>query len=134
MRKTLIKDLPKTYLSLALIEQHNQGNKNRLDVELIAGKEEGNFDFDKSILGSYFWHNLNSAIKYGTEYPRITKELLKKIPKKYNLNSSLNSILNDKHLETFDKLLDNRMKPKMKSILVEEHKVEKVLQFIKLLD
>ena len=134
MRNTLVRNLPKNYLSLALIEQHNQGNKNKLDVQIIADKEEGNFDFDKSILGSFFWHNLNFAIRNGTEYPKITKKLLSKIPKKYNLNSSLNSILKDKHLETFDKLLDNRMKPKMKSILVEEHKVEKVLQFIKLLD
>jgi hypothetical protein len=110
MKTPLIKHLPTNYIYLVSVEQHNQGNKFNERLRLNATKGEGNFDYSLSILGFSFWQHLLNAVTMGTEYPRITKQLLEKIPKKYNLNYSLNAILNDKHLKSFKELQDNAWK------------------------
>jgi hypothetical protein len=110
MKTPLIKHLPTNYIYLVSLEQHNQGNKFNDKLRLNFSRINGNFDYNDSILGASFWHQLLNAITMGTEYPRITKQLLEKIPKKYNLNYSLKAILHDKHLKFFEELQDNAWK------------------------
>ena len=70
-----IKDLPKPYREMALIEQEAQGNERNEDLKLIADIEDGNFCWQNSLCGDDFWIDVDDE-----NYPEITPEIKAKFP------------------------------------------------------
>ena len=70
-----IKDLKEPYRSMALEEQVNQGNKPNEELELNELCHKGNFDWERSICGGFFWGHIKIV------YPKITTKIKAKFPK-----------------------------------------------------
>ena len=54
----LVKDLPSGLLSRVYANQIAQGNTQESNIELEKNKRKGNFNWDESIEGEGFWHNI----------------------------------------------------------------------------
>lgn len=70
----LIRDLPEAIRTIALQRQMDQGNTPNPNLRLGAGRSSGNFDWDKTPEGTYYWLGENTN-RYRTPQPIPTRSI-----------------------------------------------------------